>query len=1237
MSSAATAAPVPEPAISRERTRSGNPDIPILSLSSILHKRDDLIVESLLRLSNSPIDTGTDNDEAIAAALLGQLGYSDDQDSADDEDEGDFIIYDSDASTLAEMEAVAARAFLDFAQSARDNQQQVKEEHRDNIDIESNDHHQEEHDSLLSLAASAIGLSKLDRRKSSSAFTSAIRTPRFLQSPERPLDEIASPNDDIQLPDITEETEGSQVDWSKVFQEVEESAAAAAAVASQHPIDQLESNEKLSDTELSIGYSPRNTPATIPKKPKSRKESSSSSSSKNPLGIKRSSSSRYDIRLIRPYICVIGSCRKSYTKRRGLLSHGKSMHPESIELLKKVEPRLGGMEPMEDVAMSSDGDDFDVDSEMGDSDFTSEAAGSRAHKKRKRGGVEHNSFDALSPKIIVSDADAGKSVPPEGKTKKRGKRLSASDFTSDSGGEGMLTAEAAEELSLRIAFLNEQKPFVCTQLGCYKRYRNANGLKYHLDKGHLLAPSEASSNAASGNSSIASLVQNTAGMHVTQNSSAQSLCERIQETHIAIPTSVFSHTETIESEESSSNRSGETAIVDAVDAISGGEGDAKPFVCPHLGCRKAYKNKNGLLGLITWTSLPFHHSEPIVAPAVQTFTSECSCTCPGSATPFSYTPPPTPTPSIPSEPQKSAPFTKIYQAFVKKNGGHGGGNRPKEPMTSVEYWTTMAIIFFLVLLGGMFAGLTIGLMSIDETNLRILKRSGTPTEKMYAERIEPIRKNGHLLLVTLLLSNTIVNETLPILFGLVDLEGYQAVLFSTLLVLVFGELSLSVWLFLIIPQSICARYGLRVGAIFAWPVRVLIWLLFVVAYPIAKLLDYILGHKDGVIYRRAELKELIAMHDEDHHGPLNHEEVSILRAVLELRGKTAENVMTKLDDVLMLSLDTKLDESTMNLLLDAGHSRVPVYNNIREDIIGVVLVKQLILLDPEDAVPVYKSRIGRLPRVKRDTPLFEILHVFEEGRSHMAIVVDELPLEEESFPNTIITASPLWIPSPKTGQRRFATLGIITLEDVIEELIGQEIVDETDVYVDVNTKVKVGRVLDLILSRDNSSVLNSPTLEAVDDEQTYQNENAPLLAGNGVNGLGLRSPLSGPTGGAGFNIRSPLSRPTSSYGATSSSALKPAQSSGATATLRSPRMKGGSSRKFRETLVPAHELLQEFSARAAPPVFGFEDGQRVLISESGSVEVDVPHLALDKPHVRSVSPSASSGSQGSTHQLETLD
>ena len=60
-----------------------------------------------------------------------------------------------------------------------------------------------------------------------------------------------------------------------------------------------------------------------------------------------------------------------------------------------------------------------------------------------------------------------------------------------------------------------------------------------------------------------------------------------------------------------------------------------------------------------------------------------------------------------------------------------------------------------------------------------------------------------------------------------------------------------VYSFRIIPQAVCVRFGLRVGAFFAWPVRILMWILFPIAYPVAKLLDWILGHQNGVIYRRA--------------------------------------------------------------------------------------------------------------------------------------------------------------------------------------------------------------------------------------------------------------------------------------------------------------------------------------------------------------------------------------------------
>jgi metal transporter CNNM len=111
------------------------------------------------------------------------------------------------------------------------------------------------------------------------------------------------------------------------------------------------------------------------------------------------------------------------------------------------------------------------------------------------------------------------------------------------------------------------------------------------------------------------------------------------------------------------------------------------------------------------------------------------------------------------------------------------------------------LIPILVILSGLFAGLTLGYMSLDETQLNVLSISGTPyfsnflhffvshpdflfdsQQREYAEKIKPIRKDGHLLLVTLLLSNMIVNETLPVIADSVLGGGIQSVVLSTALI-----------------------------------------------------------------------------------------------------------------------------------------------------------------------------------------------------------------------------------------------------------------------------------------------------------------------------------------------------------------------------------------------------------------------------------------------------------------------
>lgn len=115
-----------------------------------------------------------------------------------------------------------------------------------------------------------------------------------------------------------------------------------------------------------------------------------------------------------------------------------------------------------------------------------------------------------------------------------------------------------------------------------------------------------------------------------------------------------------------------------------------------------------------------------------------------------------------------------------------------DPLTN---WLLLATSIGLTLFAGMASGLTLGLMSLDPLDLEVLVRSGTPQERGYAEAIMPVIKNGHFLLVTLLLCNALSMEALPIFLDrLVD--PVTAILVSVTAVLVFGE---------IVPQAVCSR------------------------------------------------------------------------------------------------------------------------------------------------------------------------------------------------------------------------------------------------------------------------------------------------------------------------------------------------------------------------------------------------------------------------------------------------
>lgn len=215
-------------------------------------------------------------------------------------------------------------------------------------------------------------------------------------------------------------------------------------------------------------------------------------------------------------------------------------------------------------------------------------------------------------------------------------------------------------------------------------------------------------------------------------------------------------------------------------------------------------------------------------------------------------------------------------------------------------------------------------------------------------------------------------------------------------------------------------------------VLVLMYALAPVAWPTAKLLDYLLGEDHGTVYKKAGLKTLVSLHKSmgEVGQQLNTDEVTIISAVLDLKDKAIGSIMTPMDDVFTLSLDDVLDQDTMDDILLRGYSRIPVHHPDNDgNFVGMLLVKMLITYDPEDAKPVRDFALATLPETRPDTSCLDIINFFQEGKSHM-ILVSEYPGEDHG------------------------AIGVVTLEDVIEELIGEEIVDESDVYVDVHKAIR---------------------------------------------------------------------------------------------------------------------------------------------------------------------------------------
>uniref|UniRef100_A0A4W5MHJ6 Metal transporter n=1 Tax=Hucho hucho TaxID=62062 RepID=A0A4W5MHJ6_9TELE len=335
-----------------------------------------------------------------------------------------------------------------------------------------------------------------------------------------------------------------------------------------------------------------------------------------------------------------------------------------------------------------------------------------------------------------------------------------------------------------------------------------------------------------------------------------------------------------------------------------------------------------------------------------------------------------------------------------------------------DVWLQLGVSVMLLGLSALCSGLNISMLALDPVELRVLQNSGTEKEQKYAHKIESVRKHGNYILCTVVLGNVLTNTCFVV--WMCQIIGMTPTSLATCTFGIFfiGE---------ILPHSVASRHSLAIASKTIWATRLLMLVSFPISYPVSKLLDIMLHQEISNFYTREKLVAMLRVTDPYHD--LVKEELNIIQGALELRTKNVEEVHTPLADCYMLSLDAVLDFCTMSDIMKSGFTRIPVYENDRSNIVDILFVKDLAFVDPDDCTPLKTiTQFYKHPMhcVFSDTKLDVMLEEFKRGKSHLAIVHR--------------------VNSEGEGDPFYEVLGIVTLEDVIEEIIKSEIVDETDLF-----------------------------------------------------------------------------------------------------------------------------------------------------------------------------------------------
>lgn len=337
----------------------------------------------------------------------------------------------------------------------------------------------------------------------------------------------------------------------------------------------------------------------------------------------------------------------------------------------------------------------------------------------------------------------------------------------------------------------------------------------------------------------------------------------------------------------------------------------------------------------------------------------------------------------------------------------------------IEWFVKAGSLILLLMGSAFFSGSEVALFSLDKKKL---ESDNAIDESAVSRYLKSLVQFPRRLLVTILIGNTLVNVGASIIGVSIAIDlatrynlsldivvGLQ-ILLLTLLVLLFGEL---------LPKIIASKHPLK----FARTVAIPLYLISVVIYPAAELITELLKlsskkisfDKSKSALNKEELVELSNIGK--NKGTIEEDEHSLISSIVNFSELSASEVMTPRVDMVAIAESVSY-EQVVKIITESGHSRIPVYKNNLDEITGVIFAKDLLpyLKNPEAKKNFsVKDILKKTLFVPETKPINSLLKEFQKEKIHLAILVDEYG----------------------------GTVGLITLEDIIEQVVG-DIWDEFD-------------------------------------------------------------------------------------------------------------------------------------------------------------------------------------------------